>query len=290
MTLLLTLIQTSGRSSPILEDAFLCVGAMASTLEGDFQKYAEAFMPFLSNGLQAHEEYSLCGIAVGLVGDICRALGEQALPYAQGFMEALMGSLSSSVLHRSVKPPILSCFGDIAMAVGSNGFDPYLQTTMNVLAQAGSMRADPTNYDIVEYVNTLREGILEAYTGIVSAYKQTPKCKSPLRFVLSSKGMHANRLLHSLSIIAQVLLPYAPSIFAFLNLALVDPDRTEAIVRSAVGLIGDLASEFQKGEIKQELQQEWVSESIKSARTRSGNAETKQVAKWAREMVKFATR
>lgn len=181
MTFLLTLIQTSGRQSPILEDAFLCVGAMASTLEGHFQAYAEAFMPFLSNGLQSHEEYSLCGIAVGLVGDICRALGEQARPYAQGFMEALMAALSSAVLHRSVKPPILSCFGDIAMAIGPVAFDPYLQTTMNVLAQAGGMRADPTNYDLVEYVNTLREGILEAYTGIVSAYKQTPKCK-PRKF------------------------------------------------------------------------------------------------------------
>lgn len=181
MTLLLTLIQTSGRASPILEDAFLCVGAMASTLEGDFQKYAEAFMPFLSNGLQSHEEYTLCGIAVGLVGDICRALGEQARPYAQGFMEALMASLSSSVLHRSVKPAILSCFGDIAMAIGPDAFEPYLQTTMNVLAQAGGMRADPTNYDLVEYVNSLREGILEAYTGIVSAFKQTPKGKRTLR-------------------------------------------------------------------------------------------------------------
>lgn len=186
MTLLLTLIQTSGRASPILEDAFLCIGAMASTLEGDFAKYSDAFMPFLSNGLQSHEEYTLCGIAVGLVGDVCRALGADSVKYTPGFMEALMTSLSSSVLHRSVKPPILSCFGDIAMAVGPDGFNNYLQTTMNVLAQAGSMRADPNNFDIVEYVNTLREGILEAYTGIVSAYKQTPMCESQIAFKPSS--------------------------------------------------------------------------------------------------------
>lgn len=69
-----------------------------------------------------------------------------------------------------------------------------------------------------------------------------------------------------------------------------DPDRTEAIVRAAVGLIGDLASEYHKGEIKEVLLSDWVAEVIKSARTRVGNQETKNVAKWAREMVRQATK
>lgn len=264
MTLLLSLIQSSGRASPILEDSFLCVGSMASTLEGDFQKYVEAFLPFLSNALNSHEEYTLCSIGVGLIGDICRALGDRSTPYAQGFMEALMNNLRSSVLHRSVKPPILSCFGDIALAVGPAGFEPFLEATMSVMAQAGAMRADPTNYDIVEYVNILREGILEAYTGVVGAFKQTPR--------------------------SQAILPYLPSMFAFLQMALTDADRTENIVRSGVGLVGDLASEFQKGEIKDALNQPWVAEAIKTARTRGAGAECRQVGKWAKEMVRLATR
>jgi len=264
MTLLLSLISSSARSSPILEDAFLCVGAMASTLEGDFQNYVGAFLPYLSNALNAHEEYTLCSIGVGLIGDICRALGERATPYAQGFMEALMNNLRSSVLHRSVKPPILSCFGDIALAVGPQGFEPFLEATMTVLAQAGSMKADPTNYDIVEYVNTLREAILEAYTGVVSAFKQTPR--------------------------SAALVPYLESVFGFLRIAMQDVDRTEGIVKAGVGLLGDLASEFQKGEIKQPLQEDWVQEAIKVARTRGSGSETRQVAKWAKEMVRLATR
>ena len=82
-------------------------------------------------------------------------------------MSILLEDLQSPILHRSVKPPILSCFGDIALAVGP-GFQPYLETTMAVLQQAGSMRADPTNFDLVDYVNQLREGIVEAYVGIVT--------------------------------------------------------------------------------------------------------------------------
>lgn len=177
MNLLLLLIQSSARSSPILEDAFPCVGTMASTLEADFAPYVPPFLPFLANALAAHEEYTLVGTGVGLVGDICRALGEAAQPYVEAFLSALVMDLQSSVLHRSVKPPIFACFGDIALAVGANGFEPYVEATMSVLAQAGGMRADPTNYDIIEYVNVLREGLMEAYTGIVGAFKQTPKCK-----------------------------------------------------------------------------------------------------------------
>lgn len=82
------------------------------------------------------------------------------------------------------------------------------------------------------------------------------------------------------------MVPFVPSIFAFLHLVLTDSERTEALVRSSVGLIGDLASEF-KGQIKDVLIQDWVTESIKVARTRVGNQETKNVAKWAREVRQF---
>lgn len=111
-------------------------------LEADFNNYLGAFLPFLVNALQAHQEYQLCSIAVGLIGDISRALGEQTQPYAQGFMEVLLADLQSSVLHRSAKPPILSTFGDVALAVGGDNFSQYLETTMQVLLQAGSMKAD----------------------------------------------------------------------------------------------------------------------------------------------------
>lgn len=69
-----------------------------------------------------------------------------------------------------------------------------------------------------------------------------------------------------------------------------DVDRTEGIVKAGVGLLGDLASEFQKGEIRQPLQEDWVQETIKVARTRGSGSETRQVAKWAKEMVRLATR
>jgi importin subunit beta-1 len=281
MTLLLQLIQSAGKQSPILEDAFLSVGAVTAALEQDFHPYLQAFLPFLINALNSHEEYQLCSIAVGLIGDICRALGEASLPYCQGFMEVLLADLQSTVLHRSVKPPILSCFGDVALAVGP-GFEPFLETTMGVLQQAGAMRADPvrsktlaetstqgwrpalsssapqSNFDLVDYINVLREGILEAYTGIIGGLKTGGK--------------------------TDILLPYINSIFTFLHLTLTDQDRTEPILRAAIGLLGDLAEAFPNGQLKEALSTPWVGEMLKAGRTKLGGPETKKVAKWAKEV------
>ncbi|KAH8918742.1 ARM repeat-containing protein [Atractiella rhizophila] len=262
ITALLSLLQISGRSSPIQEDAFLAVGALTAALEQDFHTYLQAFLPFLFAALRNHEDYQLCSIAVGLVGDICRALGEGSVQYCQGFLEMLMQDLQSAVLHRSVKPPILSCFGDIAMSIGGS-YVPFLESTMTVLQQAGAMRADPNNFDLVDYINTLREGILEAYTGIVGGLKAAGKLDS--------------------------LLPYTPSIFTFLHLALTDQDRPESILVSAIGLIGDLAEGFSGGQLKDILTSAWIDQVLKTAKTRTTESHKKKVVKWAREMVRRAT-
>ncbi|SDA02376.1 BZ3501_MvSof-1269-A2-R1_Chr12-3g03566 [Microbotryum saponariae] len=261
MTLLLQLVSSAGKQSPILEDAFLAIGAITAALDEDFHPYLQAFLPFLVNALNCHEEYQLCSIAVGLIGDLCRALGEASLPYCQVFMELLLTNLQSTVLHRSVKPPIISCFGDIALAVGP-GFEPFLETTMSVLQQAGTVQVDTSNYDLIDYVMTLREALLEAYTGIVSGLKSGSK--------------------------SDILLPYLNSIFAFVHQALSDPDRTETLLRSAIGLVGDIAEAFPEGQLTEALGSPWVADMLKAGRTKLGSSETKKVSKWAKEMVRRA--
>ncbi len=85
-------------------------------------------------------------VAVGLIGDISRALGEQSAQYAAPFMTVLLENLQSDVLNRNVKISILSCFGDIALAIGP-AFEPYLETAMGVLRQAGAVEPNPVSPD-----------------------------------------------------------------------------------------------------------------------------------------------
>jgi importin subunit beta-1 len=143
-------------------------------LELNFAPYVSALLPFLYPALKAHEDSQLCSVAVGLIGDISRALGERSSDYSNAFMSVLLENLQSEVLNRNVKIHILASFGDIALAIGP-GFVPYLDTTMNVLRQAGALQPAPLDYDLIDYVNQLREGILDAYVGIVNGLKGTDK-------------------------------------------------------------------------------------------------------------------
>lgn len=179
MTLLLQLLSSPSKQSTTSEDAFLAVASMINALEADFGRYTEPFMPHLFNALQNPAEYQLCSIAVGIIGDLARALGEGIVVYCNNFMQLLVTNLQSPVLHRNVKPNILSCFGDVAMAIGDK-FEPYLEIVMMVLQQAGSMRAEKDHYEMIEYVNTLHEGNVEAYVGIVQGFtaNDSPKRKS----------------------------------------------------------------------------------------------------------------
>lgn len=126
-------------------------------LESGFAPYISAFLPFLYPALKAHEDTQLCTVAVGIIGDISRALGEQSAQYSHSFMTVLLENLQSDVLNRNVKITILSCFGDIALAIGPN-FEPFLDTTMSVLKQAGAVEVNPVCDTLTLYVFDTDDG------------------------------------------------------------------------------------------------------------------------------------
>ncbi|XP_065865208.1 importin subunit beta-1 [Euphorbia lathyris] len=204
------------RSATVHEEAMLSIGALAYAAGPDFAKYMPEFYKYLEMGLQNYEEYQVCAVTVGVVGDICRALEDKILPYCDGIMTQLLKDLSSNQLHRSVKPPIFSCFGDIALAIGEN-FEKYLMYAMPMLQSAAELSAHTAVADdeMIEYTNSLRNGILEAYSGILQGFKNSPKM--------------------------QLLIPYAPHILQFLDSIYMEKDMDDAVMKTAIGVLGDLA-------------------------------------------------
>ncbi|CAL5344172.1 unnamed protein product [Camellia sinensis] len=204
------------RSATVHEEAMLAIGALAYATGPDFMKYMPEFYKYLEMGLQNFEEYQVCAVTVGVVGDICRALEDKVLPYCDGIMTQLLKDLSSNQLHRSVKPPIFSCFGDIALAVGEN-FEKYLMYAMPMLQSAAELSAHTSGADdeMAEYTNLLRNGILEAYSGIFQGFKNSPK--------------------------TQLLIPYAPHILQFLDSIYMEKDMDDVVMKTAIGVLGDLA-------------------------------------------------
>ena len=156
------------------EDAFLAIGYLTGKLEADFgTRYGSYLMPPLIKGLKNIEEHSVCTVAIGVAGDLCRAMNKAISPHCDEIMRCALEILQSQSVNRAVKPHAISLFADVAMAIEGD-FEKYCVFVLNILGQAGNVDipADCDDDDQIEYINTLRESILEAYTGIVQVWKR----------------------------------------------------------------------------------------------------------------------
>ncbi|XVF55044.1 hypothetical protein PTKIN_Ptkin06aG0005100 [Pterospermum kingtungense] len=203
------------RSSTVHEEAMLAIGALAYATGPQFEKYMPEFYKYLEMGLQNFEEYQVCAITVGVVGDICRALDDKILPYCDGIMGLLLKDLASSELHRSVKPPIFSCFGDIGLAIGEH-FEKYVPYALPMMQGAAELCAqiETADEEMMDYGNQLRRSIFEAYSGILQGFK---------------------------SVKPDVMLPYAQHLLKFIEVVSRDRQRDESVTKAAVAVMGDLA-------------------------------------------------
>jgi importin subunit beta-1 len=65
----------------------------------------------------------------------------------------------------------LQSFGDIAQAIGGH-FETYLSVVAQVLQQAASINVNAeTSFEMLDYVVSLREGIVDAWDGAIVAMK-----------------------------------------------------------------------------------------------------------------------
>ncbi|KAJ6786286.1 hypothetical protein PWT90_00826 [Aphanocladium album] len=261
MQVLLQILSTVGGKSSVPEAVFAVISSLSTAIEEDFVKYMEAFAPFLYNALGNQEEASLCSMAIGLVSDITRSLGDQSHPFCDNFMNYLLNNLRSQTLGNQFKPAILQCFGDIAAAITGH-FETYLSVVAQVLEQAATVTATPEGpYEMFDYVISLREGITDAWGGIIGAMKSSGK--------------------------TQALQQYVPTIFQLLGVIASDSTKSEALLRSCMGVIGDLADAYPNGELVDAFRQQWVTAMIKETKTnRDFSPRTIETARWAREQVK----
>jgi len=258
MTALIQMLNTSsGKAGGVQEDALLAVSTLIEVLNENFLQYMGLLMPYFTAGLRNIEEYQVCLAAVGLMGDLCRALGAKVLPYCDDTMVLLLEILGNEQVHRSVKPQILSVFGDIALALGAD-FKKYLDVVINTLQQASQAQVDRTDYDMVEYLNELREGCLEAYTGIVQGLKGEAGAINPD---------------------VNLLQPHVPHMMLFVDSIAIDNEASDAVIGATCGLIGDLCAAFGAAMLPL-VDKECITQLLTKGR-RSKTAKVKTLATWS---------
>lgn len=261
---LIKMFSASDKSGSVQEDALMAVGTLVEVIGEDFMKYMDVFRPYLIMGLKNHAEYQVCTISIGLVGDLCRALSNRIQPYCDEIMTILIENLSNQDVHRSVKPQILSVFGDVALSIGPQ-FRCYLDIVLNTLMIASQVHLDNTDFDSIMYVNELRESILEAYTGIVQGLKGDGEQPNP----------EVNLIKPHVQFIIQYILSVAS-----------DPssNQNDNITAALAGLIGDLCSAFNTSMLP--LVENEVILSLLNRGRRSKNSKTKTLSSWAFKEIK----
>lgn len=234
------------------EEALDSIGAVATALEDNFQKYLQHVCPMLVEGLKRVEEHRLVMVCAGVVADVCGAVGAQIQPHCDAIMGAMMACLRDGSAHRDTKPAVFSCFGDVAMAIGGS-YKPYLEMSTMMLMQAAQSPVHPDDEELVEFINKLRLSVLEAYTGIIM-------------------GLADGNAL-------QLFVPNVQSVLQFLQyLASPESARDDLCLQKAVALLGDIGQQLGPA-IKPQINLPFVAQLVREAST-SSCEQTREMGIW----------
>ncbi|OVF07453.1 putative importin subunit beta-1 [Clavispora lusitaniae] len=259
MTMFIKLLEAQQPNALIEEDIFIAISAVCSAVGPEFLKYMDSFIPYLTKAL-ANVESPTCSTAVGLVADLAQSLGPAISPYLNGLMEILGANLNNPTVKRELKPAIVSCFGDIASVLGEN-FQPYMQVVMQICTELTSLAPTDNTYESIDYVNSVKEAVLDCYVGVVSSLSSQPE---------------------ALYTILGPVFRLIEQIAGDVELA-----TNESTARSAVGLLGDIAAMYPDGQLKEFYSQEWITWFIKKTRSNTTfSQQTKDAARWARDRQK----
>jgi importin subunit beta-1 len=253
------------KNAGTLAETLIAIGDVANRVGPDFKKYVPAVKDILLASLAATNELNLCIVATGLVGDISRAIGEDFFTIGDEVMKALLENLSQRMIDRALKPHIISAFADIALSL-KGLFDRYNAAVMNMLHQAAQTTYNEPDDDSIDFLQNLRQSILEAYTGILTGLSDGNK-----KQLFVSPGSDVN--------VIQGLLEFFDRL---------EKDRdylNDGILNTAAGLIGDLANDFGPEAVKVFAVRPSVKFLIQQAGA-SRDHSTKEAALWAQSKLR----
>eukprot|EP01129_Flabellula_baltica_P012816 TRINITY_DN5846_c0_g1_i1.p1 TRINITY_DN5846_c0_g1~~TRINITY_DN5846_c0_g1_i1.p1 ORF type:complete len:847 (+),score=168.55 TRINITY_DN5846_c0_g1_i1:44-2584(+) len=259
MNIFITLLNTNFTN--IAEEVLLSICAILNASEENFNSYVPTVMPYVLPVLGNVEDPNANIAAVGLIDDLIRCIPSDVMQYLDTIVSSLITNVQEKTIDRSVKPVSLSCLGDIALSIQLS-FQRYLKTVFELLAMVSNSLLEhkleeDSDTDIVSYVNELRNGLLDCFTGIFIGVKCTEL---------------ENLADDNSSLILQILINIASC-----------PFGTDELRRKCAGLLGDLVVML-GSRIRMKLtEQVW---NVLDAISRSPVLETRNEAEWAKEVIK----
>eukprot|EP01130_Rhizamoeba_saxonica_P006016 TRINITY_DN2383_c0_g1_i1.p1 TRINITY_DN2383_c0_g1~~TRINITY_DN2383_c0_g1_i1.p1 ORF type:complete len:876 (+),score=186.89 TRINITY_DN2383_c0_g1_i1:279-2630(+) len=261
----LMLAMCSGKTGhEVADDALLTIDCVIDLTEKEgFGPYLERTMPFLGAGLSNWKAPSVVLISVGIISNLTRSLKvEELVVYLQPIVSKLLENLNNPKIDRSVFPHIFSCIGDLSLACGG-AFEPHIPEVVQVLHNATKhivLNEHSDEPEFIDYVNSLRQGILEAFTGLLLGMQDAGK--------------------------SQILLnaDFIDPIDAIVKNIASDHNRTDEVSRTALGLVGDIARCF--GSPVRETVNSGAVHSLLSIYSQPNyDEQSNEVARWTQKMI-----
>lgn len=256
--------QMKGGAQVLHEEALLLIQAVGFAVGMQFDRYMQMFAPHLKVGLENYEDVHVCYLCVGFIGSLGIILEKALVKYCDTFLEILYRLLVNDKSDRKIKAAIMPCFGDIALAICGD-FEKYLPPVLEMLHEASKTRLPPDtsdpNDDFVEYVNGLREGVMQAYTGIIHGLKDSGKL--------------------------ELLKPHVNNLITFVTEICNDKFTNEDVLKATLGVLGDVIFAFQQ-ELVVHLQTPQFSPCLQNLvqfAARTSDPRTQQTGQWLQSLL-----
>lgn len=220
MQLYVALIETENPG--LQEEVLLCIGVLSHAVGPHFEIYLDKLLPILQHAISNWQAAEACCVAVGVVADLYRILGQKLVSVTDGVVRSLLHVLQQKV-DKSVRPPILVAFGDIAVGIEGEYFSRYFKPVMDMLQMASNATVDTRDRELVDYLNELRFSVIQAWTGILH-------------------GMHATNNQSEFKPYVQDCVSWLVKVYTEERGTL----RNDTVTRALVGVLGDLAHTLKK--------------------------------------------
>jgi importin subunit beta-1 len=263
-------------NSQVQEEAFMLINSMAIKLDERFDVYTPRLVQKMTQFLEKSEDNQVISALCGTITDLCGIIQGKMGDHASPILSSIVGRLQQKMDAQNNKDEwdqnafryhnirhMISCIGDIALAIGPNflfyfpDIIPLINAmTTEVISTSPHIEDD---YNMLEYINLLREALCECYQGIVQSLTEDPQ-----------------------GIIT--LYEHIPIIMRLVAHIASDSHRTEHVSRSAVGLVLDIASSYE-GKVKKLVKQPFIVHLINETKQMATSEETEKTCRWAYDII-----
>lgn len=221
-------------------------------------QYLENWVPFVLQKIKPKNNEQILSLAIGVIGDICRAIGTQFKPYLEQTLQVLIYILQNE--NEKIKPIILACLGDIAFTTEDSSWKYFNFSIPLFKAAANFMKEflDVDDLDKFENRLQLKETILEGISSVIQNTK------------IKDNFLQINEKLDW--------------IFLFLG-HIMEEDRTQRISFLTIGLVGDLSQYFLDFK-KTYRKKKWIQQVLFEFENNE-NERSKNLSEWVKESLKF---